>query len=134
MTSPLPFTLRIPNKDQWSLTHFTSTKFRFRGRIRLTDGGLLIEWSGVAKVEEVGLLGVNEDTVSLPHESLTLPLDAIATARLQGGWWLPRLEITSTDLESLRTVPSEDGGRVRFWIERGDRREARHLVRQLNRA
>jgi hypothetical protein len=133
MTAPLPFTLRIPDKDDLSLTRFTSTRFRFQGRMRLTGDGLMIEWGGVAKVEELGMLGMNEETVSLPHESLTLPLDAIATARLRGGWWRPRLEITSSDLETLRTVPSEDGGRVSFWIERGDRRGASNLVRQLNR-
>ena len=133
MSSPLPFTLRIPDKDDWSLTQFTSTKFRFRGRMHVSEGGLVIEWSGVATVEAVGLLGLNEETVSLPHESLTLPLSAIATARLRGGWWRPRVEVTSVDLESLRTVPSEDGGQVTFWIEGADRREARNLVRLLNR-
>lgn len=133
MSSPLPFTLRIPDKDDWSLTQFTSTKFRFRGRMHVSEGGLVIEWSGVATVEAVGLLGLNQETVSLPHESLTLPLSAIATARLRGGWWRPRVEVTSADLESLRTVPSEDGGQVTFWIEGADRREARNLVRLLNR-
>jgi len=132
MNSLLPFILQIPSKDEWSLTRFTSTKFRFRGRMHVSEGSLVIEWSGVATVEEVGLLGVNENTVSLPHESLTLPLSAIATARLRGGWWRPRVEITSVHLESLRTVPSEDGGQVTFWIERSDRREARNLVRALN--
>ena len=133
MSSPLPFTLRIPDKDDWSLTQFTSTQFRFRGRMHVSEGGLVIEWSGVARVEAVGLLGLNQETVSLPHESLTLPLSAIATARLRGGWWRPRVEVTSADLESLRTVPSEDGGQVTFWIEGADRREARNLVRLLNR-
>ena len=133
MSSPLPFTLRIPDKDDWSLTQFTSTKFRFRGRMHVSEGGLVIEWSGVATVEAFGLLGLNQESVSLPHESLTLPLSAIATSRLRGGWWRPRVEVTSVDLESLRTVPSEDGGQVAFWIERADRREARNLVRLLNR-
>jgi hypothetical protein len=81
MSSLLPFTLQIPDKNDWSLTRFTSTKFRFRGRMRVSEDGLVIEWSGVATVEAVGLLGLNKETVSLPHESLTLPLSAIATAR-----------------------------------------------------
>jgi hypothetical protein len=133
MIPPLPFALRIPKKDTWSLGQFTSTTYRFQGRMRLGEAGLAIEWSGTAKVEEVGVGGVNEETVTLPHESVDLPLDTIARARLRGGWWLPRIEITCGDLESLRTVPSEDGGRVSFWIARSDRGRGQELVTMIDR-
>jgi hypothetical protein len=130
----LPFTLRLPDKDAYSLSQLTSTKYRFHGRMRLTGEVLLIEWSGTAVVEEVGLLGVTEETVTLPHESLALPVEGIAAVRLLGGWWRPRVEITGSDLESLRLVPSEDGGRVCFWIARSDRARATELVGRLDRA
>lgn len=130
----LPFTLRVPDKDAFSLSRLTSTKYRFQGRLRLTGDLLLIEWSGTAVVEEVGMLGIAEETVALPHESLALQLDAIANVQLLGGWWRPRIELTGSELDSLRLVPSEDGGRVCFWIARSDRGRAAELVASLNRA
>jgi len=129
----LPFTLRVPTRDALTLSQVTSTKYRFQGRLRLADRVLEIEWRGTAVVEEVGMLGVAEETLTLPHEAITLPVENIAAARLLGGWWRPRIEITSTDLTSLRIVPSEDGGRVCFWIARSDRGRAAELVASLNR-
>ena len=124
----LPFSLRVPGKDVVELSHASSTQFKFHGFLRVGDGELLFEWSGTAKVEEVGLLGVDTRTLSLPYESLALSLDRIGAIALRGGWWRPYLEVTGNDLKALRIIPGEGQGRVRLWLTRSHRELAAAVI------
>lgn len=124
----LPFRLKVPGKDAMTATSASSTWFRFHGLLHLLDSALRLEWTGTAKVEEVSLLSVEEETVTLPDESLTLPLARLRKLELRGGWLRPHLELMGNDLEALRIVPSEEAGRVRLWIARRDRRLAAQIV------
>jgi hypothetical protein len=127
----LPFTLKVPGKDAITVSSVSTTEFEFHGLLHLDDDALVLEWAGTAKVEEVSLLAMNQETVALPEEALTLPLDRVRTIALRGGWWRPRLELMGNDLEALRIVPSEDRGQVRLWLARRDRRLAAELVAQV---
>jgi hypothetical protein len=124
----LPFHLKVPGKDALTATTASSTKFRFHGLLHLQEDTIHLEWTGTARVERVSLLAVNEETLALPDEFLTLPLARIREMELRGGWWRPRLELMGNDLEALRIVPSEDRGRVRLWLARRDRTLASEIA------
>lgn len=124
----IPFALKVPGKDDMTWSEIATTSYRFRGLLRLEADALLLEWAGSAELEEVSLAGVRTERIALPSESLTVPLADIRTLRLAGGWIRPYLEITANDLDLLRYVPGEDGGRLRLWLARRDRGAARRLV------
>jgi len=99
------------------------------------DGDTLhLEWSGTAATDEVEGVSVRSDIMALPAEAIAIPLERLRTVKLAGGWWRPRLEITGNDMVALAEVPSEEGGRVRFWLSRGDRALAAGLVSALRQA
>jgi hypothetical protein len=127
----LPFALKVPGKDSVTVTRVSSTTFRFHGLLRLEEHTLLIDWSGTAEIDEVGMLNVTSEVLSLPHESLALPLGLVRRIALRGGWWRPCLEIAGNDLETLRVIPSEDRGQVRLWISRRDRQLAARFVAEV---
>jgi hypothetical protein len=129
---PLPFALRVPGKDTFTFTLIGSTRFRFRGLLRLVADALELEWTGTARVDEVGFTGIRAERLALPLESLTLPIDELRTIALRGGWLRPHLEIAATRLGALRIVPGEEAGTIRLWIARLDRRLASQLVAALN--
>ncbi len=119
--APLPFTLKVPGKDDITGADISSTTFRFHGLLRFDGQELLLEWAGTADIDEVSGLDVRSETISLPAESLAVPIERIRTVELHPGWWRPHLEVTGSDLGALATVPSEQRGRVRFWLSRPDR-------------
>jgi len=127
----LPFRLKVPGKDAVTVTTASSTSFRFHGLLHLLDDAIQLEWTGTARVEEVSLLAVKEETLALPDETLTLPLSRLREMQLGGGWWHPYLELMGNDLEALRIVPSEDRGRVRLWLARRDRSLAREIATRV---
>lgn len=124
----LPFVLRVPGKDEMTVSTAESTSFKFHGFLYLEADALRLEWTGTAKVARVSLMDVEEQTVSLPDESLILPFDRIRKISLRWGWFMPHVEIWGSDLEALRIVPSEDRGRLRLWIARRDRAQATRIV------
>ncbi|HWA17244.1 MAG TPA: hypothetical protein VG817_12465 [Gemmatimonadales bacterium] len=128
MSYVLPFRLRVPSRDEHSLTEHTSISFKFRGLMRLEPDHLYIEWAGTGKVEEHGLLGNATDIRTLPLESIELPLDQIRLMRFLGGWWWPRIVLSAVTLDGLRVIPSEEDGVVRFYLARSDRATAEALV------
>lgn len=131
MTPPLPFTLRVPGKDNISGADVSSTTFRFHGLLHIDGDALLVEWAGTADIDEVSGLDVRSETISLPAETLAVPMDRLGRVELHAGWWRPHLEIAGADLTALATVPSEQKGRVRFWLARGDRPLAARIAEAL---
>jgi hypothetical protein len=128
VTYVLPFRLRVPSRDEHSITEHTSISFKFRGLMRLETDALYIEWTGTGKVEEHGLLGTDTQVRTLPLESIELPLDQIRVMRFLGGWWWPRVVLSTVTLDGLRVIPSEEDGVVKFYIARSDRPTAEALI------
>lgn len=131
---PLPFTLPVPGRDTLTLRAIGSTSYRFRGLLHLRPEAVELEWTGIARVDEVGWTGVRSERLALPLESVVLPLAALRTIRLAGGWLRPCLELTGTTLSILRSVPGEEAGRVRLRIARRDRPLARRLLVALGKS
>jgi len=127
----LPFSLKVPGKDEFTLSVIATTSFRFRGYLQLEEDALVIEWTGTASVDEVGLAGIRSDRLALPAESLAVPLEALHSCELGGGWIRPYVEITATEPGLLSIVPGEEAGQVRCWIARRDRPLARRLLAAL---
>lgn len=125
----LPFTLRIPGKDNLTQESVISwTTFAFHGLMHFDGSALHLEWTGTAATDEVAGASVRSDTIALPPESVAIPLSRLRSVKLAGGWWRPRLEITGNDMTALAAVPGEEAGRVRFWISRGDRWRAGEMA------
>ncbi len=132
---PLPFSLKVPSRDNLSGEAVISwTDFAFHGLMRFDGEVLQIEWSGTAATDEVEGAAVRSEILALPAEAVAIPLERLRTVKLAGGWWRPRLEITGNDMAALAEVPSEEGGRVRFWLRRGDRALAAELVSAMRQA
>ena len=131
MTAILAFRLKVPGTDQFQGLHAVSTSYRFQGFLRLSGSALIIEWSGVAQVQDVGALTIRDDKLSLPDERLTVPVSHLYRATLAGGWFRPRLVLQARELGSLALVPSEEHGVVQFWYARADRQLATAMVAAL---
>jgi len=134
MDAPLPFTLRVPGKDTVSGADVSSTTYRFHGLLHFDGASLHLEWTGTADIDEVAGADVRSETVALPAESLALPVHRIRSVVLHTGWWRPHLELNGGDLHALAIVPSEQRGRVRLYLSRGDRELARQVVDSLHEA
>jgi hypothetical protein len=131
---PLPFSLRVPGTDTFTLVVIASTAFTFKGLLQLDPDELCLEWTGSAQVDEVGLTGIRSDRVALPRESLRLPYVLLRTIHLRGGWLRPYLELTGTRFDTLHSVPGEDAGHLRLWLARRDRSLARRVMAALRHA
>lgn len=130
----LPFTLKVPSRDNLRGAVTSWTTFAFHGLMHFDGTALHLEWSGTAATVDIEGVSVRSDVISLPAESSVIPLSRLRSAKLAGGWWRPRLEVTANDTTALAIVPSEAAGRVCFWISRRDRRLAGDLVAVMRRA
>lgn len=125
----LPFRLKVPSKDNLTQESVTSwTTFAFHGLMHFDGTALHIEWGGTAATDVVEGVSVRSGIISLPPESVVIPVSRLRSVKLAGGWWRPRLELTGNDVTALAVVPSEAAGLVRFWVTRGDRRLAGELA------
>lgn len=127
----LPFVLKVPTRDSVTPVGFATTTFKFRGLLRAAEEGLHLAWTGTARVEKFGFTGIGDETLTLPDEELVLPYGRLREIRLEGSWVLPRLLLVGNDLDGLRMVPGEDGGRLSLWLARRDRQDAAALVEQV---
>jgi hypothetical protein len=134
MNPILPFRLKVPGIDEVRDFEAVSISYRFTGRAALEGDELHLEWRGEAQVEEVGLLNVEDKKVSLPHESLVVPVHDLMRATLAGGWWRPRVTLHARNLGLLSIVPGEEGGVLNLWYARRDGLAAKQLVDALNSA
>jgi len=130
---PLPFRLKVPARDNLAGASVISwTSFTFHGRLGFDGAELQVEWNGTAATDAVEGASVRSDVMALPAESVAVPLTRLRSARLVGGWWRPRVEITGNDLTALAAIPGEQAGEVQFWITRRDRKLAAALVAALH--
>jgi hypothetical protein len=131
VTLTLAFTLKVPGRDEFRDFRAVSTSFRCEGRLTLEGEALTIEWGGEARVQEVGLLTLADDRVTMPDEWLTVSVGELDRATLEGGWWRPRLALFERRRGALAAVPSASLGAVQCWIARRDRDQARTFAAAL---
>ena len=130
--SALRFSLKVPGTDAFEDFRAVSISARSAGTLRLDGDTLTIAWGGVATVQEVGALSVRDERHQLSDMWVGVPVGALASATVAGGWMRPRLVVQARERETLVLVPSEAKGAVAFWIARGDRRLARELAAAIN--
>lgn len=133
MSGDLPFRLKVSGTDEVQGVRAISTSFRFGGWLRLEGDSLRIEWSGYARIQDVGAAGIRDEQLPLPAETLVVPLARLRRVEVLGGWWRPRLALSARDARALALVPSEEHGTVHCWYARGDRSLAVALAADLSR-
>ena len=133
MTITLGFALKVAGSDEIRDFKAVSTSFRCEGLLTLESDLLTIEWGGEARVQDVGLLSIEDERIGMPDEWVTVPVGHLARASLAGGWWRPRLMLEEREAGALSLVPSQAHGVVRFWYARRDRAVARTMVEALRR-
>jgi len=132
MGAVLPFRLKVAGKDEIDGMNVTSMAFRVHGFLQVEGDRLVIEWGGTVAVDEVGAMGVRNDTERLPDERLEVPVTDLRRAALEGGWFRPHLKVQARRMGALTRVPSEHDGAVCFWYERTERFTAVAVARELN--
>jgi hypothetical protein len=96
--------------------------------LTLIDDGVRLEWRQTQTTDLVSFRRIATDVEVLPLEWLELPFERIAGARIAGGWWRSRLELTVTDAADLEGVPGARGATLPLRIELLDRKLARAVA------
>ena len=126
-TPTLPFRIRIPGDSRFVGMTATDTSHRVEGLLRLVGSCLTIEWSQTTEVTEVGW-NVETKRETRPPELLRLPLARLAEIELHDRWWRPRIELRTTAITALESIPGAAGGRLVLHVARRDRAVAAELV------
>lgn len=128
---PVPFRVSMPGSDTLGLEGARSVSVRVEGLLRVEGASLRVEWRIVRHVEQVSLTSIDVNDESTPIESIDIPIDEIADARLTGGWWAPRLRMRARKLDAFDGVPGAGPGTIMLRIARRDRRLATTLADAL---
>lgn len=131
---PVPFRLKVPGQDHSSGGTVAWTTFQVHGLASLDGQSVRLEWSGSGTLDRVRGMDVQSEVISLPIESLLLPLPDLRSIQLIGGWLRPRIEITANELAVLGPIPGAHDGRIHLWLARGDRRLASTLIQAVHEA
>ncbi|MFI5234546.1 MAG: hypothetical protein ACHQXA_02440 [Gemmatimonadales bacterium] len=131
MNGAIPFTLRIRRQKSVRGFGHVTRKFHVYGKIRFDGEFVHLEWTGTVQVETKEMFDADRETVTVPLETVEVPVSALDEAGLRGGWILPRIELRERTLAALADVPSERHGRLRLFIARSDRERAAALVREI---
>jgi hypothetical protein len=124
-----PFSLRLPKEERvHGPRHVSSTRHHIRGFARLEGAGLVLEWSGTIERSVVQWAEVWTERVPVPVSRATIPVRQVRRIELRGGWWRPRIDLRTSDLGSLASVPGAAPDHVSLWLARRDRRAAAELV------
>lgn len=126
-TPTLPFRINIPGDSRFVGMTATDTSHRVEGLLRLAGSWLTIEWSQTTEVTEVGW-NVETTRETWPPELVRLPLAHLAEIELRDRWWRPRLELRTTAITALASIPGAAGGRLVLHLARRDRATAAELV------
>lgn len=82
----LPFTLKVPSRDNLRGAVTSWTTFAFHGLMHFDGTALHLEWSGTAATVDIEGVSVRSDVISLPAESSVIPLSCLRSAKLAGGF------------------------------------------------
>jgi hypothetical protein len=125
MTDALSFSLPVTSVPSARGVRRGTT--RLEGLLRLSESGLVIEWSGSMEVVRVRGPEVQTRVESVPATRREIPFGRLADVAVRG-WWRPWLDIRTADLEALDGVPSAASGRVSLRLRRADRLAAQHFA------
>ena len=134
----LPFTLRR-SEDVVGATEITSMKETVHGLLRVDGEQLIIQWRIARSTDRVGKV-IRTDKEVEPVREVTLPLAALAGARVRWRWaWPPgpRLVLTAADLRAFEEIVGAAGLRLdhpaelAVRVRRADRLAAREFAGDL---
>lgn len=132
--SRLSFTLRKPKENQFSGQVTSWAQFKVHGVLQFDGDRLVLEWVVTASTGAVEGMDVRMQTAEHPAEALELPLERLYEAKPRGGWWRPHLTLIANDLALFQGVPGAEGGTLRLYIARPDRKLAAHVADDINAA
>ena len=131
-SDPLPFRLKLRGEDTINTEGVRSVSYRVAGLLHLSDVVLALEWRATRHTEEVSYAGIKDEVDESPVGSIEVPRDAVARARVSGGWWRPRLQVWARRFDAFDGVPGARLGMVTLRIRRMDRDHAKAIARALN--
>lgn len=129
---PLPFKVGIPGEDTIDIHGVRSVSYRSAGLLHLTDASLALEWKATRHIEEVSFTGIRDDVDESPVGRVEVAREAIAGARVRGGWWRPRLHVWARRIDAFDGIPGAALGAITLRIRRRDRAQARAIAEALN--
>jgi len=132
--SRLSFTLRKPSEDHSAGMVTSWSRFKVHGVLQFDGDRLVLEWAVTASTGAVEGMDVRMQTAEQPAEALELPVERLYEAKSQGGWWRPQLALIANDLTLFQGVPGAEGGTLRLYVARPDRKLAAHLAYDINAA
>ena len=121
---PLPFRLKVPDRDTLGLTGARSISYRLEGLLHLDGDTITLEWSATRRTQALTLTGVKDEVDHSPVGTADIPVSWISRTRVMGGWWYPRLQLWARRLEAFEGIPTVRGARLTLLIDRRDRQLA----------
>lgn len=138
-SAALPFELRR-SQDVVAATEITSTRETIHGLLRLDGDRLIVQWRVARSTDRVGA-EIRTDHEMEPVREVTLPLSALAAARVRRVWWQwppgSRIVLTAADLRAFEEIAGGSGLRLShpaelsLPIRRADRLAALEFASEL---
>ena len=126
---PVPFRLSVPGSEILDLRGARSVSYKVEGLLNLDHDMVIVEWTGSESTEQFTFSRVGTDVKLLPFETLEVPVEWIAEARLRRNLFSsPRLELRARRLDAFDVVPSARPGLISLKIRRRDRALAAQMV------
>ena len=117
----LPFALRFPDESRTDGPRSAVCRQHdVRGIARLEGGRLVLEWTGVTRVQQVDGYAAEVRREPFPAGRSTIPLGALESIRRRGWWWRPRVELRVAELAALHGIPAVHGPLLRLDVARAD--------------
>ena len=106
----LPFHLKRAH-EQFTMSDFTTTTERIHGLLRLEKDRLVVQWRLARTTERMGAASMSTDRELEEVREITLPLKAVAGARVRRRWWriTPSLVLRAADLQAFDGVAGQEG-------------------------
>jgi hypothetical protein len=95
------------------------------------DDLVVLEWSGTRIFSEAGRGNVRSVSEPVGVSRAVFSVASLASVAVRRRWWRTRIELVSSDLTALATVPTATGGRLTLAIARSDRHAAVDLVSRI---
>jgi hypothetical protein len=138
-SAALPFTLRR-GQDVVGASEITSTRETVHGLLRLDGDRLIVQWRVARSTDRVGR-EIRTDHEMEPVREVTVPLSALAAARVRRVWWRwppgSRIVLTAADLRAFEEIAGGGGlqlshpAELSLPIRRADRLTALEFAGEL---
>ena len=127
LSPAVPFThWRMENSG--GASGWSQTTTRVSGLVRLEDDGVVLQYRVSESVTRPGSMG--PETSESEVREHRVPLAALRSARVAGGWWWPRLVLAAADLRAFDgfPVPRKSGEALSLRIALAHRADAADLA------